>query len=71
LEPGQAGAASEAARDAFIEGLTGAMRLSAAVALAGAILGCVLIRARREAAEPEAAVAAASGGEIASAEHAA
>ncbi|MGH2992180.1 MAG: MFS transporter, partial [Solirubrobacterales bacterium] len=49
LEPGQAGAASEAARDAFIDGLTGAMRLSAAVALAGAILGCVLIRARREA----------------------
>jgi len=71
LEPGQAGAASEAARNAFIDGLTGAMRLSAAVALAGAILGCVLIRARREATEPQAAVAAASGGEIASAEQAA
>ena len=71
LEPGQAGAASEAARNAFIDGLTGAMRLSAAVALAGAILGCVLIRARREATEPQAAVAAASGGEIASAKHAA
>jgi len=71
LEPGQAGAASEAARNAFIDGLTGAMRLSAAVALAGAILGCVLIRARREATEPETAVAAASGGEIASAEQAA
>ena len=63
----QAATASTAARDAFISGLTHSMRLSAAVALAGAILGCALIRARRDAPKPETSVATAAGGEITSA----
>jgi EmrB/QacA subfamily drug resistance transporter len=48
LEPGQAGAASEATARAFIDGLTQSMRLAAAVAFAGAIVACVLIRGRRQ-----------------------
>jgi EmrB/QacA subfamily drug resistance transporter len=44
-----AGSATAAARDAFIEGLSSAMRLSAVVALAGALVAAALIRARRSA----------------------
>ena len=44
-----AGPAAAAARDAFIEGLSSAMRLSAVVALAGALVAAALIRARRSA----------------------
>jgi predicted MFS family arabinose efflux permease len=67
LEPGQTGAASEAAARAFIDGLTESMRLTAAVALAGAVLACVLIRGGRQADEPEDAIGAAP--EAAPAEH--
>jgi EmrB/QacA subfamily drug resistance transporter len=65
LEPGQAGAASEAAARAFIDGLTDSMRLSAAVALAGAVLAAVLIRGRREPVESDVAAPP----EVAAAEH--
>jgi EmrB/QacA subfamily drug resistance transporter len=44
----QAAAVGRAAHDAFISGLAQSMKLSAAVALAGAVVGCALIRSRRE-----------------------
>jgi EmrB/QacA subfamily drug resistance transporter len=68
FDPG-AGAITAAARAAFIDGLTESMRLAAAVALAGAVIGCVLIRGHRraDAPEPEAAPAP-RGAEVASAE---
>jgi EmrB/QacA subfamily drug resistance transporter len=61
LDPTQAKQVASAANDAFIEALAHSMRLSAAVAAAGAVLGAVLIRSRRGAPgeRPEAAAASA------------
>jgi hypothetical protein len=43
------------------------MRLAAAIALAGAVLGCVLIRGRRGAGAPESDAAASPGADVTSA----
>ncbi len=45
----QAAAVGRAAHDAFIDGLASSMRLSTAVAVAGAVVGCALIPTRRDA----------------------
>jgi EmrB/QacA subfamily drug resistance transporter len=66
LDPAQAHRVADASREAFVHGLAQSMRLSAVVALAGAVAAAVLIRARRgERAEPgaETAIAAPAGTE--------
>jgi EmrB/QacA subfamily drug resistance transporter len=49
IDPAAVGVGAAAARDAFIEGMTSAMWLSAGVALAGALAGATLVRGRRSA----------------------
>jgi hypothetical protein len=51
----QAEVVGRAAHNAFIDGLASSMRLSAAVAFAGAVIGCALVRSRRETASVDAA----------------
>ncbi|MDX6633020.1 MAG: hypothetical protein QOG09_775 [Solirubrobacterales bacterium] len=68
MSPASVGADAAAARDAFIQGLAHAMRLSAVVALLGAVLALTLIRGGRhgaahEEAGAEAAVAQPAGSE--------
>jgi len=62
------GTITAAARDAFIDGLTGSMRLAAAIALAGAVLGCVLIRGRHRSGVAEPGTATAAGADVTSAQ---
>jgi EmrB/QacA subfamily drug resistance transporter len=60
LPPERAEAAAAAAREAFVESLAGSIRISAAVAAAGAVLAIVLISSRRP--RPEADPERAAGG---------
>jgi MFS family permease len=57
LPPDQAQAAADAARSAFIDSLSGSIRISAAVAAAGAVLAVWLISAKRSGGDEKAVTA--------------